>query len=165
MVNLTISQKTEACFLNDFEIFSVKGNFRTGVSNCFTGIDCFSIYHQQSVMAVVAGMEVSPKNFIYKFEEYAIDYILRNMEKSFPSVLICHPIIRKITDYDKKNNTAYLRTLQLYLDNQMNAVETAKKLFIHRSTMNFRLKRLEELCAINWDDSILILYLRLALKV
>lgn len=80
-------------------------------------------------------------------------------------MLCCHPIIGMLSEYDNINGTEYINTLQCYLDNQMNAIITAKELFIHRSTMNYRLNRIKELCGLDWKDKELIFYLRLSLKI
>ena len=56
-------------------------------------------------------------------------------------------------------------TLKVYLRNNMNAVKTAKELFIHRSTMVYRLERIEELTGIDYKDPYKILHLLISLEL
>ena len=67
---------------------------------------------------------------------------------------------QRILDHPQRE--LYLETLDAYFKNNMNMGETAQKLYIHRNTLQHRLKRIEELtgyCVYQLDD---ILTLRLA---
>ena len=54
--------------------------------------------------------------------------------------------------YDEKNNSEYYNTLKTYLANNMQPVLTAKKLFIHRTTLLYRMEKMEALFHIDLDD-------------
>jgi DNA-binding PucR family transcriptional regulator len=45
---------------------------------------------------------------------------------------------------DKPGGTDYWNTLKVYLDNEMNATQTADDLFIHRTTLRMRLNRIKK---------------------
>ena len=47
--------------------------------------------------------------------------------------------------YDENNNSEYYTTLKTYLANNMQPVLTAKKLFIHRTTLLYRMEKMESL--------------------
>lgn len=53
--------------------------------------------------------------------------------------------LKKIEDYDKKNNTCLLSTLEIYIYCNLNISQAAKKLFIHRNTMIHRMEQIKEL--------------------
>jgi Regulator of polyketide synthase expression len=42
---------------------------------------------------------------------------------------------------ESKEGADYWRTLEVYLDHEMNASQTARELFIHRTTLQNRLNR------------------------
>ena len=54
-------------------------------------------------------------------------------------------VLEKLVDYDRKNNTELVDTLRTYLDAGGNLQRTAERLFIHRNTLNYRLKRIREI--------------------
>ena len=56
-----------------------------------------------------------------------------------------HPAITKLENYDLVNKTNFLETLEVFIQQDSNANETAKKLFIHINTLNYRLKRIGEI--------------------
>lgn len=57
-----------------------------------------------------------------------------------------------LKDYDSKNNTELYKTLKIYLKLERNALQTAKALFIHRSSLFYRIERITQLTKINLDD-------------
>ena len=63
-----------------------------------------------------------------------------------------HPSIDLIRKHDLEHETDYLRTLRVYLLNEMNYQKTAEKLFIHKNTVMYRIQRIEELFHLNLKD-------------
>ncbi|MFD1065143.1 PucR family transcriptional regulator [Oceanobacillus locisalsi] len=53
--------------------------------------------------------------------------------------------IQLLQQYDKRQQSHLLHTLEKYLENDSNVHRTAKDLFIHPNTMNYRLKRIQEI--------------------
>jgi DNA-binding PucR family transcriptional regulator len=56
-------------------------------------------------------------------------------------------------------------TLEMYLDLGGNGVHTAEKLHIHRSTLNYRLQRIEQITAVTLNDPLARTNLQIALKL
>lgn len=71
----------------------------------------------------------------------------------------CHPAVLKLLQYDKENHTDYYQTLQTYLFNNQNINGTAELLYIHRNTMKYRLKKINELIGITLDNGMPIFQL------
>ena len=165
LTNLSAAQKTPDEFLEGFEEFSKICCFRTGVSNAFAGVEQLAAYHRQAVIAAGTGKERAPDAWLYRFQDYAVYHLLQNGFGGLPVMLCCHPAVRLLSAYDAENKTEYVKTLRCFLGNQMNIIETARELFIHRSTMIYRLGRIKELTGIDWKDEELVFYLILSLKM
>lgn len=58
----------------------------------------------------------------------------------------------KLENYDKQNQTMYLETLESYIHHNANTAEVADELFLHRNTVNYRLKKIESLLNIKLAD-------------
>lgn len=58
----------------------------------------------------------------------------------------------RLEEYDKMNNTDYLKLLISYFENDCKINDTASALFIHRNTVNYRINKIEEILDINLDD-------------
>ena len=56
-------------------------------------------------------------------------------------------------DEDGKNDTQYCKTLTVYLDCICDSAKAAKALFIHRNTMLYRLKHIEETYDVSFNDA------------
>jgi DNA-binding PucR family transcriptional regulator len=60
--------------------------------------------------------------------------------------------LKKLHEYDKKNNSDLAETLEVYLNKDSNVQEAAIALNIHTNTLNYRLKRISEIAEINLRD-------------
>ena len=62
------------------------------------------------------------------------------------------------------NQISYVETLRCYLDHNMNLTRTAAKMFVHRTTLIERIRRIEALLRVDLEDPDERLYLLLILK-
>lgn len=61
--------------------------------------------------------------------------------------------------YDKKYQTDYLLTLKSYLDNNSSVQEVAKETYVHRNTINYKIKKIKEIlqCDLDYQDGLKLL--------
>lgn len=71
----------------------------------------------------------------------------------------------KLIKQSQENNMDLVQTLRVYLRMNGNAKATAEKLFLHRSSLLYRLDRIEDLLNINLSDSEVRFNLMLAFKL
>lgn len=67
--------------------------------------------------------------------------------------LFVHPVLARLRDYDRANQTEYFRTLRLYSLTLHNKEETARILCIHRNTLLYRLNKIRELFGVPYEES------------
>lgn len=60
--------------------------------------------------------------------------------------------IRTLIAYDRKEHSEMVKTVYEYMKHRYNVTQTAHALFIHRTSMLFRLQRIELLTGIDWDS-------------
>jgi PucR family transcriptional regulator, purine catabolism regulatory protein len=72
------------------------------------------------------------------------------------------PGLRKLLDEQQAD---LFNTLETYLDNGANGVRTAELLHIYRSTLNYRLDRIKEVCGLDLADPVARTNLQVALKL
>lgn len=98
------------------------------------------------------------------FEEcavsYAADVLNQHIYKGF-----IHPAIRILRQYDAKNGTDLLRSLEAFLENDCNTMETARLLAVHRNSMQYRLRRIDELTSVKLGDFNTRLHLILSFRM
>ena len=70
-----------------------------------------------------------------------------------------------ILEYDKINDSCLTATLETYLEQNCNITTTSQMLFLHRNTLKYRLKKIEELLGCDLHDLSHCTKLQLALEV
>lgn len=88
---------------------------------------------------------------IHVYEQLGIYKLLFEME---PGKLAAfhQEVIEPLLAYDAKHQMELVATLFVYFEENGNAVKTAKRLFIHRNTLDYRLKKIEEISERNLSD-------------
>lgn len=119
----------------------------------------------QSCLALDVGGRRKPYLWIHHFNQIAMPYILEQITRKLPGSMLCHEKLLVLRKMDKENGTEYMKTLRTYLDQQQNAVRTAKELYIHRSTFLYRLEKIKEILESDLDDTEELLYLNLSFRL
>ena len=97
--------------------------------------------------------------------EYAFPYLIDLLHKDEDAAYLLHPAVEKLGEYDAQNHGELLVTLREYLRHDKNLQKTLEALQIHRSTLKYRLQRIEDLTGLDLDDYREEAYLRLSLWV
>lgn len=135
---------------------------KAGVSDSFVGIQKIQSYIIQARKALEIGQKCSADKWYFKFSDYALDYMYDRIISELSYDQLISEAIRKLITYDLNNKTEYLRTLEVYLQNNCNSTHTADALFIHRTTLIRRIERIEEITNVNFDDAETRIYLILS---
>ncbi|MCI8991599.1 MAG: PucR family transcriptional regulator [Eubacterium sp.] len=82
---------------------------------------------------------------ILYYEDYFQSHCIQTLFEEFPKEMLTHSAFTVIRSFDRKNNTDYLRTLISYLQNNCSMAATAEILNIHRNSLLYRIRKIEEL--------------------
>lgn len=131
------------------DIEKLIGKVCVGISNPFSLFESIKIAYIQANQACTLGGIINPRDSIYKFSEYAIEYFIdKYLKDSLPEVF-CHNNILKLHEYDCSNGTDYIKTLYEYYINMGNKTKTATALFIHRNSLTYRLKKISNIIGVD----------------
>lgn len=123
-----------------------------GFSRSGSGIGNIPELYSQAVRALKFGSRLHPENRCFSYQE---DYIIHNLYMSFSmSKLkeIYNEYILPLLQYDEKYSGELFHTIDEYIECRENMTAAAKKLFIHRNTMMYRLKQIEEILGVDIDS-------------
>ena len=152
--------------VKDKIIYFLRDSFlKAGFSNEFTGFSHIRDYYRQAAVALDVGSRREPYKWIHRFEEVALDYMLEQGRGEFPGELVCSRRILELRDFDALHHTDYYHTLKCYVQNQLNAVQTAKQLFIHRSTFLYRMEKIGEIVDLDLNDYDTLLYVMMTFRI
>ena len=152
--------------VKDKIIYFLRDSFlKAGFSNSFSGFFHIRSYYRQAAVALEVGSRREPFKWIHRFDETALDYLLEQGRGEFSANLICSGKILELRSFDEEHHTDYYHTLKCYVKNQLNAVQTAKQLFIHRSTFLYRMEKIREIAELDLDDYDTLLYVMMTFKI
>src|SRR5699024_2093780 len=93
-------------------------------------------------------------------------YTVLNTFKDDPTTeLFVRKYLKKLHLESQNSQTNLFKTLAVYLNNNGNVTQTAKELYLHRSTLVYRLNKIQELLGIDIDDANERFNLQLAYKM
>lgn len=68
----------------------------------------------------------------------------------------------KLIAYDKINHTCFADTLKVYVNKKNNQLATAKAMKIHRSTLLYRIDKIQRIMDVDLNDAITTLHIQLS---
>jgi hypothetical protein len=81
---------------------------------------------------------------IYYYHQYVLCRAIELLSKEIPLIAACHPLLQRLMQYDEKNNSNYVKTLDEYLKNNCNVTKASKVLHMHRNSLLYRINKIEE---------------------
>ncbi len=139
--------------------------YKVGLSNEFTDILQAKSYFIQACAAIDIGYHKNSDLEVYYFKDYVIEYMLSLITSEIPTELICQQGLLRLLEYDQKHNTTYYEELRMYINCNMNAVQAAKKLYMHRNTLLIHLEHILKLSKIDLEDPEERMYVQLSYKL
>jgi DNA-binding PucR family transcriptional regulator len=104
------------------------------------------------------------ENSIVSYTDLGIQrFILQNPEDEVIDFI--NEVLGPLIDYENSRKGELLKTLCVYLEGNQNVKRTADALHVHINTLNYRLKRIEEILSVNLTDSKQLLNIHLAVSM
>ena len=139
-------------------------HFRYAVSLPIEGIFRCSALLRQTEYALRTGFYTDPEASRLDFYPMAFDYILESASLS-ECAQAAHPDIIMLWKRKWEHNDSMFQTMKEYLNNDRSLVATAQALFIHRNTLVYRLKKMEETIHSDTGDLYTRDYMKLSIRV
>lgn len=129
------------------------------------GIRCLAFpdyerQYEQLNLRLASGKMLYPERNVFLGNSIVLGNLITHTSKK---------TLHNITTYvyqkllDSKDWDVLLETLRIYYESDMNLTQTAQKLYIHKNTVQYRLKRIEELTGFSIHTADGLLTLRIAL--
>lgn len=163
--NLTESGYTAADCREIMSSLAESADVQVSTSDSFNDFNELREYFRQADKAMELGIRARPDARYHPFRDYVLDYIIHHFTSEFHVHTICSSAILRLAASDREKHTDYLNTLQSYFDNNCQQTATAKALYIHRSTLMYRLEKLQELTGVDLEDADTRLYLQISMKL
>ncbi|WP_142830874.1 PucR family transcriptional regulator [Planococcus soli] len=127
---------------NRFSIQGVRGSAGTG----YQDFDKAQTSYQEA-LKVLKMKERFPEELenVHHFRHLGVFRYLNLIQKDQRSRRYEHPAIAKLEAYDALHKSNLLQTLEVFIQQDSNMNDAAKKLFVHTNTLHYRIKRISEI--------------------
>ncbi len=131
---------------------SAKAAFICGASGTFADLEKRDAYIEQARLALEHGIEQGGRNCIHSFFDYFTEIILRHgYDNIYPESLVV-PELKRLIDFDKENSSDYYQSLCCYIFERCDMTKAAAKLYVHRNSLMYRIKKCEEIMQTDLSD-------------
>jgi PucR family transcriptional regulator, purine catabolism regulatory protein len=130
-----------------------------------SGIGALREIVHQALDAWDLGQRISGRVSPYYYEELGLYRLLANLRSQEEMQRFYQETLGALADYDAAHNAELVRTLEVFFRENTNASQTARALFVHRNTLNYRLQRIVEITGLDLDDAESRLALQVAVKI
>lgn len=169
--DIVVYVNLDLCRYNEEEIGQKPAGFirdsflNAGYSRRMPGHFNFHRQYVQASLALQVGSRRFPHRWIHHFNDIALAYLLESTTKKLPAYMVCHEKLLNLK-YESENSQSQLyRTLRCYLENQQSVSRTARALYIHRSTLLYRLDKITRFLKSDLSDPDELLYLMLSFRL
>lgn len=163
--NLSKLGRDFAALSDELKYFIRECLLQAGYSRVMRGHDNLRRLYLQADAAIGIGKRVNPDFWIHHFNSISLNFLLEEAMHRLPDTMLCHEGLLALRDHDAAQGTEYMHTLRVYLDSNLNAVQSARQLFIHRSTLLYRLEKIREILDSPLNDPEELLYLSLSFRL
>ena len=156
-------EKNPGNFQEQLPYFVREHLFIAGISNTFHDFFSIGLYAGEADCALNMGLRYAGHMWVHKFSEYALRYCMEKMTEEYPADELIASELKILEAYDLEHpGSDMLTTLKEYIQQQFNATHTANRLHIHRTTLLYRLRRIQELTRLSLDSRDTVLHLQLS---
>ena len=117
-------------------------------------------YHQ----AELALSFCSVNKRVVHCQDHAWDFLIDYLCNTVAYSQLLHPAAKILAAYDAEHNSQLADTLLVYLENERNVSITAEKLFIHRNTMQYRLRKILDLVSTDFENPNIRSHISISIK-
>lgn len=136
-----------------------------GVSSPVSSVSQLCNAYFQAGVALEQAFRLRSDRWVLLFGDCALEYVLKNLPTPLTPGQLVSPELDTLIRYDRENGTQYFDTFREYLLNERDIPKTSASLIIHRTTLLYRLKKIQAMISLNLEDPWLRLNLMLSLKI
>ncbi|MCI1931003.1 MAG: helix-turn-helix domain-containing protein [Clostridia bacterium] len=142
-----------------------KWSLSIGVGSVFHDIKDAALSLEQAKKALYMIRQCHKRHEIRIFEDTGIYRLFFEYNDSSELENIYHSVLGDLLEYDKKNDAELTKTLEVFLNCNCNISLTSETMNVHRNTIKYRVKRIQEILNLDIASNNQCFNLRLAFKI
>jgi sugar diacid utilization regulator len=136
-----------------------------GVSRTVEGVESLRGAVYQAMEACELGRRVDECASPHYYEDLGLYRLLCGLRDREELACFYHETIGPLVQYDREKGAELVHTLEVFFAENANASSTARSLYVHRNTLNYRLQRIIDITGMDLDDPEARLSLQIGLKI
>lgn len=167
MLGLDDKDKLHKILRNELESFMSKEGFSCCVGSPVEQLINVSQSYQQAKTAgeLIKFLDGRLVKSVYIYSEISILEILMKLKDRFNIAVLMSNSLKLLSNLDKKEGTEYVETLKRFFENNQNVTDTAESMFLHRNTVNYRLKRIRKILDDDFDNPLVRLHIYISILI
>lgn len=158
-------KKLQAEISTNFQMRLENTRVCIGVGNEFETLEDVRRSLKEARGAMNVAMATGKMEAVNAYATLGIYRIFLNMENEQELHNLYHETLDKLVEYDKSTDGELFHTLKAHIEGGCNITKTTDMLFVHRNTVKYRLKRIEEILEVDLDDAETQFELKLAFVI
>ena len=164
LVDVSRNQGSEEQMHRKMEGLLTRMKLKAGVSMPFTDLTRSWYHFRQACCAFEEGIHRDGDNHLFFFRDYVGSYMLHHALGEFPRSYLLDPGVQRLVEHDSQYSVSYMETLDAFFRCRMNMSQTAEALGIHRTSLNSRMQKIQELLDHEMTQEY-VLYLQMILAI
>lgn len=147
--DITLIQDSLAKVLSRIKnLYKIHSNI--GIGSNIIGFENLYSNYKRAKAALI--MSKSSKESLISFDNMGIYRAIFTSENTDVLKEIYQEQLGKLIDYDKKHNTKFKEILRLYLENNKSIQAVSDISYVHRNTVNYRIKKIKEILQCDFEN-------------
>ncbi len=144
-----------------------KGNaLYVGISPAFADLFDAGKYYDAAARAVLFAKRWRMQDPVQTYDSCKLYDLLTDVHPPTGSLRqYVATAVDAMLEYDAYNGTQYYETLKLYFQCNQNVFQTSERLFVHKTTLSYRLNKMQQLFAVDLKDPLQLLHLHMSIYI
>lgn len=127
-----------------------------GVSDLGAGLERLSRLYRNAESAL--RIAIRRNKPVQWYADLGIDKVLLSVEDQSVLEEIYNEYLKPLYEYDREHGTDYVQVLKCYLDHNASVQSVAEATFLHRNTINYKVRRIKEIlnCELTHEEKLRI---------
>lgn len=122
-----------------------------------------SFFEAQETLRLMDNEPIKKK--VRHYNDFFISHFFKKNIDYEELVLFFSKTLGPLYDFDLKNNSHLIETLECWISNKLNVAETARQLYIHRNSLLYRIEKIQSILVSDFKDSEELLKIQIAIKI
>ena len=139
-------------FDQNMAVFLRENLCNVGMSNVRRDIVHLPMLADEAGDALEHGLQNHPMRWSFHFSDCVLDHLRDAMTAKYDVEELEHNAVGILRRYDREHNSCLEETLRVFTIQRFSASAAANAMYIHRSTFLHRLRRIQELTSLNFEN-------------